>query len=221
MHFSILARLGVTAWLSVMAWQDVKRRRLPHWGTTIPLAALACYHAGWGVGRWLAAGWTPAIADGLAAGLAFLAVLLSDSWWASLPAAGALALAFAQGATAGQTIAVAWLVALALAKAGIVGEGDAKVAMVSFALYPDPLLGACLLGACLLAGGIALARRLGRAAPVLVRLTLRDGLAGRFPARTGDTGVLVVPLAPVLAVGALVYLWLVLSFVEGPLWLLR
>jgi len=47
---------------------------------------------------------------------------------------------------------------------------------------------------------------------VVLAETLRAGLKGRFPVRGGQRAVAVIPLTPVLAVGALAYLW--------PLWTL-
>lgn len=218
MAYEVAVRLAVTAWLAWVSWEDIRRRRLSHWATTVLVVAVGLVALGMGIiGLVVGAAWPFSLLrgnalDDLALGLALIAVVLSDSPAALIPAAGGVGLAFWRGTVAGQTATVAWLLALALAKAGIIGAGDAKVGMVLTALFPDPLMGWCLLGACGLAGAVVLARRMGWAAPFLVREVVRDGLAGNFPARTGEKGVAVIPLTPVLAAGAVVYLW--------PLWLL-
>jgi Flp pilus assembly protein protease CpaA len=200
------AVIGLLAWLTV---EDIRHRRLPHWGTTVPLVLIGVTALVAGIGGLLGVGnafWGNAW-DKLALGLAFAAVMLSDRWMALLPASLALGAAFGGGTEIGQTAATGWLLALGLAKAGIVGAGDAKVAMVVLACIPDPVLGICILAACGLAGGILLARRMGLASVPLIRAVVRDMLAGKVPARTGERGVAVVPLVPVMAVGVLVYLW--------------
>ena len=148
--------------------------------------------------------------DDCALCLAFLSVLLSDHRLALVPAVAGLAVTFAGGSGQGQAAVTGWLVSLGLAKAGIVGEGDAKVVMVLLALCPDPSLAVCLLITAGLTGLVVLLRRARRATLVVLAETLRAGLKGRFPVRAGERAVAVIPLTPVLAVGALAYLW--------PLW---
>jgi hypothetical protein len=199
--------VAVTIWLVILVVQDVRHRRLSHWLTTVPLVVIAIVALGTAVFNWLAEGWSPFVADPVALVLAFIAVLVSDTWAALVPAVSALALAWWQGTPAGQVAVTCWLIALALAKAGAWGAGDAKVLMILLALYPDVRLAIAVAAAILLIGLAMLVRRLGPAFPFLLLMTLRDGLAGRFPARTGETGVVVTGLMPVIAAGALVYVW--------------
>jgi hypothetical protein len=208
----ILVRAVATGWLIAVGYQDVRRREVSNWLTLLPLLALVCFRLGSAVVRLASSGaWSPAVADDIAVAAAFLAVVLSDRWWTFLPpAAGAVALA---GTPAGQLIVVAWLLALGLAKAGIVGEADGKVVMALLALFPALPLVLCLLTASLLVSLAVLVKRMGAATPVLLRAVVKDGLAGGFPARTGASGVALIPLTPVLALGAAVYLW--------PLWLME
>lgn len=216
----LVVRLVVTGWLAVMSVWDVRWRELPHWGTTVPLIALT----GWLVFAAVAGGpWLPeayerwGITDGLAVGLMFGAVLLSDGWLSVVPAAGALVLAFSSGGAQSQTVITGWLLALGLAKGGIVGAGDAKLGMTLMVLFPEMGMGVCLLGAAGLAGLVVLVKRRGRNALPLLWLTLQDALAGRFPARTGEEGGAVMPLASALSLGALFYVW-VLSWTRGIRW---
>jgi hypothetical protein len=184
----ILVRAVVMAWLVAVGYQDVRRRQVSNWLTVPPLLGLVCFHLGSAVVRLASLrAWSPAVADGIAIAAAFLAIALSDRWWTFVPpAAGAVALAGLAGTSAGQLVVVAWLLALGLARAGIVGEADGKVVMVLVALFPDLPLALCLLAASLLVSLAVLVRRVGAATPVLLRAVVKDGLAGRFPARTGQ-----------------------------------
>ena len=193
-------RIAVSIWLLILSVLDIRRWRLPHLLTTVPVIALGVY----AVVRLLK---QPSAVDSLALALAFISVLASDTWAALLPAAGALTIAFWWGNLASQVTVVGWLLALALAKAGIVGAGDSKVMMVLLALFPDLRLVACIVVAAVAVSGLLLLKRMGAATPLLLLAVARDGLAGRFPARTGEKGVLRIPLAPAIALGALVYLW--------------
>jgi len=199
--------LGVTLWLVVLVIQDVRHRLLSHWLTTVPLIGMVVIAVATAMINWLEGGWSPFVADPVALILAFVAVLASDTWAALVPAVNALVLAWWQGTPAGQVAVTGWLVALALAKAGIWGEGDAKVLMILFALYPDVRLAIAITTAIIVVGLVMLVRRLGGAFPFLLLITLRDGLAGRFPSRTGEAGVVVTGLMPTIAAGALVYVW--------------
>jgi hypothetical protein len=191
-------RLVVTGWLVALSVIDLRRRELPHWATTWPLvgvtwvtvALLATGECWWGE----ASGGSRS--DGLAMGLAFLAVLLSDGWAAFHPAAAALGLAFGVGTEAMQVVALAWLISLALAKLSVMGEADAKVMMILIVLFPDPLLVACAVLAELVLGMALLVWQHGRAAPASLWLTLR----GEGPGTE-------VPGMPLLAAGALAYVW--------------
>ena len=148
----------------------------------------------------------PAIADGLSVGLAFLAVLLSDRWWALVPAAGALGLALAQGSASGQATAVTWLVALALAKANVLGAGDAKLAMALVGLFPDPRLAWLLLASAGIVSGLYLLARHGPAAVFLVWQTTRDLVRLRLPSEEDLAGG--QPMAVAVTLAGMVYVWL-------------
>lgn len=198
-------RVLVSVWLLILSVLDVRYRRLPHLLTTVPLVALGVAAAIRSVSAWLVGG--NDVANSLALALAFMAVLASDTWAALAPAVGALWLAFWWGTPSGQIVVVGWLTALALAKAGIVGAGDSKVAMVLLALFPDLRLAICLVVVIVLVSGLLLIRRMGLATPLLVWSVVRDGLAGHLPARTEEKGVVQIPLVPVIALGTLGYLW--------------
>jgi Flp pilus assembly protein protease CpaA len=207
MPFSVPLQVAVTAWLVALAWIDFRTRRLPHWGTTLPLVGVAGYHAIRVIATWVS-GVTnaSAIADGISVGLAFLAVLLSDRWWALLPGAGALGLALAQGSASGQALVVTWLVALALARANVLGAGDAKLAMVLVGLFPDPRLAWLLLASAGVVSGLYLLVRHGPAAVLLVWQATRDLLRLRLPAEEDlDRGQ---PMAVAVTLAGVVYVWL-------------
>ena len=199
-----LIRVAVSAWLGAMALADLKSRKLPHWGTTWLLAAAA---AGYALGAALTGKWVY-----LTLPLAFVAVLLSDTWLATLPAGGALALAW--GDRSILAAVVVWLVALGLVllSRGATGAGDAKLVMVQIALFPDPTL------AWLLAGGVALAavveslRRDGRLAPWIVLQTVGAFFRGRVPvapASESHGAANGVPIAHYLALPGVIYVWFV------------
>lgn len=198
-------RVAVSVWLLILSVLDIRRRRLPHLLTTVPVVALGVGAVVRTVLAWAGGG---NIADPLTLALAFVAVLASDTWAALVPAAGALSVTLQWGSVAGQIATAGWLVALALAKAGVVGAGDSKVAMVLLALFPDLRLVVSMVVAIIAVGGALLVRRMGLATPLLILSVVRDGLAGRFPSRTGESGVVRIPLVPVMAVGALAYLWM-------------
>lgn len=204
MLYDLAARLELSSWLLMMAVYDVRKRELPHWGTTVPLIALALGATlSW---LWPHRGLDTAM-DSVSIGVAFLAVVLSDSWAAVPLAGGAIGLAL-QGSVMVQVVVVTWLISLGFARAGIIGAGDAKLVMALITLFPDLLLAACLLGAAGVAGGIVLVRRMGSAAPALLWLTFQDLCKGRFPATTEEGALdMEMALTPALALGAMAYLW--------------
>jgi hypothetical protein len=79
--------------------------------------------------------------------------------------------------------------------------------MILLALYPDVRLGVVLLVTLAIAGIGLMFVQLRAAMPVWLLSIARDLIAFKVPARTGEAGVLNVPLAPLLAIGALIYLW--------------
>jgi Flp pilus assembly protein protease CpaA len=191
MALSLVLRLVTTLWLVVMIYHDLRQRELPHWGTTVPLVGLGCYST-------IDAMLPGQAANSLIIGLSFLAVLLSDHWLAALPPAiGALAVSWLQGTVAGQTIVVAWLVALALAKVDVIGAGDAKVVMILTTLYPEPKMALHVaLGAAVISGLWLLLKQKENALASLW-LTLHTKTTG-----TRAPGV------PLFGFGALIYIWL-------------
>ena len=212
MPSSVPLQVAVTVWLVALAWIDFRTRRLPHWGTTLPLVGVAGVHTIRAIVTWILVGWMPevadasAIADGLSVGLAFLAVLLSDRWWALLPGAGALGLTLAQGSATGQALVITWLVALALARANVLGAGDAKLAMALVGLFPDPRLAWLLLASAGVVSGLYLLLRHGPAAVFLVWQATRDLLRLRLPAEEDlDRGQ---PMAVAVTLAGVVYVWL-------------
>ena len=204
---SDLLRVSVTLWLIALAVIDVRQRALPHALTTGPLLLIGGGFAiralapiiGMGVPN---TGW-----DDMAVLLAFAAVLLSDTWLAALPALTALIVVFVLGTSMGQVIVIAWLLALAASQAGFMGAGDAKVIMVLLALYPDLRLGFALLAVTGVIGLALMIVTLRGATGLWLMSIARDLIALKFPARTGEAGQLNVPLVPLLAVGAAIYLW--------------
>jgi hypothetical protein len=197
-----LARIGVTLWLIALAVLDVRRRELPHALTTLPLLIVVAVLS--------VRAFTPTAAgngDAAAVLLAFVAVLVSDTWLAVLPAFAAIGAAAVLGTDAGRVTVVAWLLALAAAQGGIMGAGDAKVIMLLLIAYPDVRLGVALLAVTGVVG-LALMAFLARGATGLWLLSIaQDLLAFKPPARTGEIGRLNLPLVPLLAGGALIYLW--------------
>ncbi len=87
------------------------------------------------------------------------------------------------------------------------GAGDAKVIMVLLTLYPDPRLGVALLTVTGVIGLALMLLTLRGATGLWLMSIARDLIALKFPARTGEVGQLNVPLVPLLAVGAAIYLW--------------
>ncbi len=208
-------RLATLTWLIALTRLDLCRRELPHSLTTLPLLLLGAT-AGWlalapliGV-TWPVHSAAPGAAwDVRAILLAFAAILFSDTWLAVLPAlaSGATVLLFGTGA--GQVTVVAWLLSLALEKAGVWGAGDAKVVMILLALFPDIRLGALLLGATGILGLGLVWFKYRAATPFVLRAIVADGWALRLPARTNEAGDLRVPLLPLLAIGAALFLLLI------------
>jgi hypothetical protein len=194
-----LGRIGVTLWLIALAMLDVRRRELPHALTTLPLLIV--------VAVLTVRAFAARDGDAAAVVLAFLVVLLSDSWLAVLPAFAAIGAAAVLGTDAGRVTVVAWLLALAAAQGGILGAGAAKVIMLLLIAYPDVRLGVALLAVTGVVG-LSLMAFLARGATGLWLLSIaQDLIAFKPPARTGEIGRLNLPLVPLLAGGALIYLW--------------
>ncbi len=202
-----LSRILITLWLITLSVLDVRRRQLPHTLTTLPLIVLGGLISIRAVASIFGLAGAGQDWNNAAILLAFAAILLSDTWLAVWPALAAVGSALLFGTSIGQVIVITWLLTLGMCKAGILGEGDAKVIMILVALYPDARLGVVLVVTLALVGiGLMLVQL--RAATSLWLLSIaRDLLAFKVPARTGETGVLNVPLAPLLATGALIYLW--------------
>ena len=202
-----LSRISITLWLITLSVLDVRRRQLPHTLTTLPLIVIGGLISIRAVASIFGLAVPGQDWDNAAILLAFAAILLSDTWLAIWPALAAVGSVFLFGTSIGQVIVITWLLVLGMSKAGILGEGDAKVIMILLALYPDARLGVVLVVTLALVGiGLMLVQL--RAATSLWLLSIaRDLLAFKVPARTGETGVLNMPLVPLLATGALIYLW--------------
>ena len=204
---SDLLRVLVTLWLIALAVIDVRQRALPHALTTGPLLLIGGGFAVRALAPIIGMGVPNASWDDMAVLLAFATVLLSDTWLAALPALTALIVGLVLGTSMGQVIVIAWLLALAASQAGFMGAGDAKVIMVLLVFYPDLRLGLTLLIATGVIGlGLMLITLRGATGLWLLSIA-RDLIAFKFPARTGEVGQLNLPLVPLLAVGAAIYLW--------------
>ncbi len=204
---SDLLRVLVTLWLIALAVIDVRRRELPHVLTTGPLLVIGGAFAIRAIAPIGGVGVPNQSWDDMAVLLAFVAVLLSDTGLAALPALTAIGLAFALGTSAGQVIVIGWLLALAASQAGFMGAGDAKVILILFALYPDLRLGLALLAVTGVVGLALMIVTLRAATGLWLMSIARDLIALKFPARTGAVGRLNVPLVPLLAVGTAIYVW--------------
>jgi hypothetical protein len=202
-----LSRIVVTLWLIELSILDMRRRQLPHTMTTLPLIVLGGLISIRAVASIFGLSAPGQAWDNAAILLAFAAILLSDTWLAIWPAVAAIGSVFVLGTGVGQVIAVTWLLVLGISKAGILGEGDAKVVMILLALYPDVHLGAALLITLALVGAGLMLVQLRAAMPLWLLSIAHDLLAFKVPARTGEAGVLNWPLVPLLTTGALIYLW--------------
>ena len=202
-----VSRILVTLWLITLSVFDMRRRQLPHTLTTSPLIVIGGLISIRAIASIFGLAVPGQDWDNAAILLAFAAILLSDTWLAVWPALATVGSVFLFGTSIGQVIVITWLLVLGMSKAGILGEGDAKVIMILLALYPDARLGVVLVVTLALVGiGLMLVQL--RAATSLWLLSIaRDLLAFKVPARTGETGVLNMPLVPLLATGALIYLW--------------
>jgi hypothetical protein len=215
-------RVIVTLWLLALAVIDLRRRALPHTLTTGPLLVMGSWFSIRAIAPIIgvsalaphcvlcSAGVPDKNWDDVAVLLAFTAVLLSDTWLAGLPAFAAIGTAFVLGTGVGQVIILAWLVALAMNKAGMMGEGDAKTVMILMALYPDARLAAALMIAITVVGVTLMLIQLRTAMPLWLLSIARDLLTLKVPSRTGEAGTLNVPLMPLLTLGTLIYLWIVI-----------
>lgn len=214
MHFEagdIALRLVVSAWLVFASVADVRRRELSHRLSTLPLIVTVVAWGIAGVVHVRSSGWNGAVWDSVAIILAFGTVAASDSWWALLPGVASVGIAFWLGTEKGLTVSGVWLLWLGLAKAGIVGAGDSKVMMVLIALFPDWLLAVIVAALIVAVGSALLLQRVGPASVFVVLGDVRHLLAGQVPARTGEQGILHIPLVPLLAAGAGLYMWLPLA----------
>lgn len=188
------ARLALSAWLCVLAAQDVRRGEVSNWLTVPPLLAVAL------VRPLLPGGWPVALA---------LALILVAAQWPrlALPALAGLTLCLWWAIPAGLEATVGvWALCFILWRLGVIGGADAKVVMTLTGLFPDGRLAWLLLAAWFLwSVGFLAVRLRGRAPRSLLHAA--GGLA-RLPVEeeTGTRG----PLLPAVALGGLVYLWLYL-----------
>jgi hypothetical protein len=202
-----VSRTLVTLWLITLSVFDVRRRQLPHTLTTLPLIVIGGLISIRSLMSLLGLDMPGQSWDNAVIFLAFAAILLSDTWLAVWPALAAVGSAFLFGTSIGQVIVITWLLALSMSKAGILGEGDAKVIMILLAIYPDAHLCAVLIVTLAIVGIGLMFVQLRAAMPLWLLSIAHDLLALKVPARTGEAGLLNLPLAPLLAIGALIYLW--------------
>ena len=207
MAFDLLRGL-ITIWLIALAALDVRRRQLPHLLTTLPLIAIGGLISIRAIASIFGAAVPGQSWNNTAIMLAFATVLMSDTWLAVWPGLAASGSVFLLGTGLGQVTVVAWLLTLGMSKAGILGEGDAKIVMILMALYPDVRLGAALLITITVVGVVLMLIQLRTAMPLWVLSIARDLIAFKVPSRTCEVGRLNAPLVPLLAVGGMVYLWI-------------
>ena len=79
--------------------------------------------------------------------------------------------------------------------------------MILLAVFPGPRLALTALGACVVGGLGLMIGQLRTATPYWLVALARDALHLKFPSRTGEAGQLVMPVLPLLTIGALFYLW--------------
>lgn len=204
----------ILVWLGVLSVIDLRERAIPHWGSTVPLIAMGLFRVVYppapaGKAAWLA---------GSAILLLLVVVVTSDEIPVFLSfSVTALVLGLQTGTLAVPLLIGFWVLALLWANWGIWGSGDAKVAMILVAIWPDITLVAALLLAQLVGGVIVSWRRHGQALPAVILNVLGEFRKGNVPARqspaqaaswTYNAGV------PWLTLGTAMYmvrdLWLIL-----------
>jgi Flp pilus assembly protein protease CpaA len=215
MRFDLVIRVAATAWLVVVAWQDWRKGESSNWLSVLPLLGVVGWRVIGSIISWAGDGWNPAVADGLAIGLGLLAVVVSDRIALSvIPGVAGVALAFAAGSAGGQVAIVSWLVVLGMAHLGIMGGLDAKVLWVLVSVFDSLWLVASIGVGVLAIGSVMLLIRHGLGGLALIHVRAQDLLRLRLPERQSlaeQTAARGIAAVPILAAGALVYLW--------PLWI--
>lgn len=194
----------VLAWLLILSVLDVKRREVPHWGSTFPFLAIGLLRIVYpppGQPAWLA---------GSAILLMLSAVVLSDIPPLYLAfSVTALIIGLQTRHIAVPLLVGTWILSLLWTDWGIWGAADAKVTMILVAIWPDLYLAGSLLLALLLGGLLALYRRYGRVTPVVLFRTFGQWRKGQVPARqsAAQTATLTYQAGmPWLTVGAMIYM---------------
>jgi Flp pilus assembly protein protease CpaA len=215
MRFEIGIRFAVTAWLVVVAWQDWRKGEASNWLSVLPLLVVVGWRVIESIITWAGDGWDSAVVNGLAIGLGLLAVVVSDHVALSvIPGVAGVALAFAAGSVGGQVAIVSWLVVLGMAHLGIMGGLDAKVLWVLVSVFDSLWLVASIGAGVLVIGSVMLLIRHGLGGLALIHVRAQDLLRLRLPERQSlaeETAARGIAAVPLLAAGALVYLW--------PLWI--
>lgn len=189
----LLVRLALSAWLTALAVQDIRKGEASNWLTVPPLLLVTAWRA---------------LTDGWPVGLALALVLAAAQWpRLTLPALAGMGLCLWWAVPAGLETAVGvWALCFVLWRLGVIGGADAKVVMTLAALFPDERLAWLLLLAwfalsvihLIVRRGRNLPRSLLRAASGLLKLQVNEGAGIRCPA------------LPAVALAGLIFLWLYL-----------
>ena len=195
-EWSIGWKVVLSAWLAVAAALDLKTRRVPHW-IAWPLLLGAVVVRAW-EGAWT----LPVLLVGLA-----LVEVASGGW--QLPVAALLVgLVAAASGGAARFTALWWGALYALRVLHVLGGADMRIFMALVALFPDGRMVAALWGGLALVSTAWLLVQYRRHALVPLAQAGQGLLAGRYPSQEALSSQ-GRPTTPGLALGALVYLWLI------------
>jgi hypothetical protein len=201
MEWNVTAKVILSLVLAGAAAWDLKTRRVPHLVTWPVLLAATAFRA-W-LGSWI----LPVFL------LALVLVELAPETWrvlaiVMLVGAGQAA-AWMLDDPAARLLIPWWCVVYALWTLHILGGADARIFMALVALFPDLALVAALWGGFLVAGLVWLLVVYRRLAWLPLLQAGRNLSGARFPSleELKEQGR---PTTPGLALGALVYLWLIL-----------
>ena len=201
MEWTVIWKAALSTVLVTAAVLDLKTWRAPH-AITWPLLLLAVAVRVW-EGSWI----LPFLL------LALLLVEMLPLIWQIL-AISLLAGTVGWGAwmlndSTTRFVALWWGIAYALWTLHVLGGGDVRIFMALAAFFPDSRMIAALWGGFLLVSVVWLLILYRRNAPVLLVQAGQGILGGRYPSRE-DLQKEGRPTTPGLALGALVYLWLLM-----------
>ncbi len=200
MEWTTAPKIVLTVLLVAVAVLDLKTQRVPHL-ITWPFLMAAIVAAAW-EGSWIPA---PLL-------LCLVLVEVLPQIW-QIPAVVVLtgtaqcAARWTLDDPTGQFVALWWGVAYALWVLHVLGGGDTRLFMALVALFPQPGMVAALWGGFALVGVVWLLVLYRHSAPVPLVQAGQDILSSHYPSREEleEHGR---PTTPGLALGALVYLWL-------------